>query len=1035
MAINYTTLLGLAQPVTGTEANTWGTVVNDEITALLDSAIAGAATLDVTAGNVTLTSVDGAADQARMAILIATGTPGTTRNIVAPSQSKTYIVVNQSDASVVLKGSATTGVTIRAGQAATCVWNGADFESVASGDVDGPASATDNAITRYDGTTGKLIQNSGVTIDDSNNVSGVAQLNATTLDATNLEVTNLKAKDGTAAGSIADSTGVVTLASSVLTTTDINGGTVDNTAIGATTASTVRATQVDIIAQGDLRLQDTTGGEFVALQAPGTLASSYTLTLPVDDGTSGQALITDGSGVLSWSSAASGDVYGPASATDNAVARYDGTTGKIIQNSAVTIADDGATVIAANSTTNGLRITQVGTGNALLVEDSANPDATPFVINADGAVIIGSQTAVGDLTVAKSADVSVVAYAAGAVRPRMFFDRANGNLASPTALTTADSGIGEIKFRGFDGTNQIEAAVISVLTDGTPGTNDMPGRLVFSTTADGASSPTERMRIDNAGRVGIGGTASAVAKLQVLGTLPSSGAFTYGISAAGTIPSTTTSGYVGFDSAATTQATAFTLTNYSHFQAFSNLGAGSTVTNQFGFSATSSLTGATNNYGFFSSIASGTGRWNFYANGTADNYFAGNVGIGRLPTSIFQVSKGGTLPTLNGTETGIFQWNGVTGHTSTVAIVAGNAATSQLVFGDAEDIDIGYINYEHPVNAFAFGTNATERLRIASTGTISLGAAPGAESLRVSPVASAVNYVNVFGGVAGAFPYIAPQGSDTNVGLNLTSKGSGAFAFYSNNFGSINFAVTHTASAVNYLQVTGSAGSSPSVSAQGTSANVNVTYATKGTGFHNFTTGGLSTSQFVVSHTASAVNYLQVTGGATGFGATLSTAGSDTNVAMTLATKGTGGYFFFTDTAQQFSITSTASAVNFLRVTGAATGNNVSFSAAGTDANIGIDFSSKGVGSLRFFTDGNRQFSIANTASAVNYLQVTGAATGAAATLSAQGSDTNIDLRLTPKGTGNVRFGTHTATSDVAITGYIEVKDSAGNVRKLAVIT
>jgi hypothetical protein len=51
--------------------------------------------------------------------------------------------------------------------------------------------------------------------------------NATTVDSTNLEVTNLKAKDGTAAGSIADSTGVVTLGSSVLTTTDINGGTID----------------------------------------------------------------------------------------------------------------------------------------------------------------------------------------------------------------------------------------------------------------------------------------------------------------------------------------------------------------------------------------------------------------------------------------------------------------------------------------------------------------------------------------------------------------------------------------------------------------------------------------------------------------------------------------------------------------------------------------------------------------------------------------------------------------------------------------
>jgi hypothetical protein len=62
-------------------------------------------------------------------------------------------------------------------------------------------------------------------------------VNATTVDTTNIQVTNIKAKDNTAAGSIADSTGVVTLASSVLTTTDINGGTIDGTAIGGASAA------------------------------------------------------------------------------------------------------------------------------------------------------------------------------------------------------------------------------------------------------------------------------------------------------------------------------------------------------------------------------------------------------------------------------------------------------------------------------------------------------------------------------------------------------------------------------------------------------------------------------------------------------------------------------------------------------------------------------------------------------------------------------------------------------------------------------
>ena len=69
--------------------------------------------------------------------------------------------------------------------------------------------------------------------------------------------------------------------------------------------------------------------------------------------------------------------------------------------------------------------------------------------------------------------------------------------------------LGEIAFAGSDGTDFVNAANISVYVDGTSGANDMPGRLVFSTTADGASSPTERMRIANTGEVSIGGDSSS----------------------------------------------------------------------------------------------------------------------------------------------------------------------------------------------------------------------------------------------------------------------------------------------------------------------------------------------------------------------------------------------------------------------------------------------------------------------------------------------------------------------------------------------
>jgi len=62
----------------------------------------------------------------------------------------------------------------------------------------------------------------------------------------------------------------------------------------------VTATQIDILAQGDIRLQDTTGGQYVGFQAPGTVSSSVLWTLPSADGSNTHVLQTNGSGVLSW---------------------------------------------------------------------------------------------------------------------------------------------------------------------------------------------------------------------------------------------------------------------------------------------------------------------------------------------------------------------------------------------------------------------------------------------------------------------------------------------------------------------------------------------------------------------------------------------------------------------------------------------------------------------------------------------------------------------------------------------------------------
>ena len=133
---NFTPLLGLALPTTGDLSGTWGTTVNTAITDLLDDAVAGTVTLSADA-DVTLTTTNGADNQARNAVILWTASNGaTTRNITAPAQSKAYVVINAGTGSIVVRGSGpTTGVTIPSGTRALVAWNGSDFVKIVSNPV------------------------------------------------------------------------------------------------------------------------------------------------------------------------------------------------------------------------------------------------------------------------------------------------------------------------------------------------------------------------------------------------------------------------------------------------------------------------------------------------------------------------------------------------------------------------------------------------------------------------------------------------------------------------------------------------------------------------------------------------------------------------------------------------------------------------------------------------------------------------------------------------------------------------------------
>ena len=165
--------------------------------------------------------------------------------------------------------------------------------------------------------------------------------------------------------------------------------------------------------------------------------------------------------------------------------------------------------IDANSATVAVRITQLGAGNALTVEDSANPDATPFVVDANGAVIAGYTSrfsAIDAIAVQSAGSATQLGFSAynwnaTGVARLAYYKSTSGTTGTYGTSLASGTNISFWSFYGDDGTAFVEAARITSAVDGTTGVGDMPGRLVFSTTADGASSPTERLRIDSAGNI------------------------------------------------------------------------------------------------------------------------------------------------------------------------------------------------------------------------------------------------------------------------------------------------------------------------------------------------------------------------------------------------------------------------------------------------------------------------------------------------------------------------------------------------------
>ena len=231
----------------------------------------------------------------------------------------------------------------------------ADIPALSYGDVTGPSTGTDNAIVRFDGSTGKLIQNSPVTLSDTgsfafpdgvrqtfnpNGTSAGINVGAHTADPSSLTngdlwynstSSNLKTRRGAA--------------TEIVATIPVNNG----DEIPFLSSSTGRleasgevywdgsgnAVQIGNTSTGSLRLT-VAGGTDTTTLIPASGTGTLNITLPPNAGTNGQALITNGSGVTSWGTVSTGLVVGTTSITG-------GTSGRVVYNNAGVVGEYGTT--------------------------------------------------------------------------------------------------------------------------------------------------------------------------------------------------------------------------------------------------------------------------------------------------------------------------------------------------------------------------------------------------------------------------------------------------------------------------------------------------------------------------------------------------------------------------------------------------------------------------------------------------------------------------------------------------------------------
>lgn len=322
----------------------------------------------------------------------------------------------------------------------------------------------------------------------------------------------------------------------------------------------------------------------------------------------------------------------------------------------------GTTVLSANSASDALRINQLGAGNAILVEDDTNPDATPFLVSSTGTVISGYTASLNAASAQTGTD-----QAGGRVQqhgtttqlgtffqsvwntnsiaaPAHILCKANSNTVGTYTAVSANYVLGYLQWQGSDGTGFVRSADIRAIVDNTVSTGVVPSYLNFRV-VNAAGTLASRLTISADYGAGFGSfTSSQLAgyALRVAYTL--TGDTTgKGIASVPVINTDVTVLAHSYFSYPTLAASATLPALYHYTAGGATLNAGSGIATQRGFSVSSGMTQGTANYGFYSELNAGIGIVGFYSFGSADNIFAGNTRFGSTSTPSATVDVTGTI--------------------------------------------------------------------------------------------------------------------------------------------------------------------------------------------------------------------------------------------------------------------------------------------------------------------------------------------------------------------------------------------------------